>query len=51
MDTRFPFKGEHGDRAPFCANCHNLLGPVLSSPGRFTAFPPSNDNWLNRYKG
>jgi hypothetical protein len=35
-----------GMPAPFCANCHNVLGGVDSASGRFTGWPPGDDNRL-----
>ncbi|MER6614717.1 hypothetical protein [Streptomyces xantholiticus] len=38
--------GLPGRRAPFCANCNHMLQGLSSSHGRFTGFPPSDDNWI-----
>ncbi|WP_149181829.1 YwqJ-related putative deaminase [Streptomyces sp. TRM49041] len=35
-----------GRRAPFCANCNHMLQGLPSSHGRFTGFPPSEENWI-----
>ncbi|MFB7534574.1 hypothetical protein ACFC0C_41545 [Streptomyces sp. NPDC056178] len=38
--------GLPGRRAPFCANCNHMLNGLPSSHGRFTGFPPSEENWI-----
>ncbi|MGW2819044.1 hypothetical protein [Streptomyces sp. NPDC001415] len=38
--------GLTGRAAPFCANCNHMLQGVPSSHGRFTGFPPSEENWI-----
>jgi hypothetical protein len=38
--------GLTGRAAPFCANCNHMLRGVPSSHGRFTGFPPSDENWI-----
>ncbi|MER5560995.1 hypothetical protein ABT071_20570 [Streptomyces sp. NPDC002506] len=38
--------GLTGRSAPFCANCNHMLQGVPSSHGRFTGFPPSEENWI-----
>ncbi|MEV8526407.1 hypothetical protein AB0451_19940, partial [Streptomyces sp. NPDC052000] len=38
--------GLAGRSAPFCANCNHMLQGVPSSHGRFTGFPPSDENWI-----
>lgn len=39
--------GKGGVRpAPFCANCNGTLHGVASTTGRFTGFPPSDDNLI-----
>ncbi|GCD44000.1 YwqJ-related putative deaminase [Streptomyces paromomycinus] len=38
--------GLPGRRAPFCANCNHMLQGLPSSHGRFTGFPPSDENWI-----
>ncbi|MEU9102347.1 hypothetical protein [Streptomyces sp. NPDC048361] len=38
--------GLPGRSAPFCANCDHMLKDVPSSYGRFTGFPPSEENWI-----
>ncbi|MFD5633758.1 putative T7SS-secreted protein [Streptomyces sp. NPDC127077] len=42
MNTHFPYMGG-GKPAPFCANCHNVLGGVDSVAGRFPGWPPSDE--------
>ncbi|MEK2474102.1 hypothetical protein [Streptomyces noursei] len=49
--VEFPFlkdsgTGMRGRRAPFCANCNHMLEGMPSSHGRFTGFPPSDENWM-----
>ncbi|WP_108999556.1 YwqJ-related putative deaminase [Streptomyces rishiriensis] len=49
--VEFPFMsdkatGAAGKSAPFCANCNHMLQGVPSSHGRFTGFPPSDENWI-----
>ena len=51
VSVRFPFlkdteSGAPGRPAPFCANCDHMLQGVPSSAGRFTGYPPSDDNFL-----
>lgn len=53
VSVQFPFlkdpeTGIPGRPAPFCANCNHMLQDVPSSAGRFTAYPPSDDNFLPR---
>ncbi|MFD3578532.1 hypothetical protein [Streptomyces sp. NPDC058644] len=38
--------GAPGRPAPFCANCNHMLHGVPSSHGRFTGYPPSDENWI-----
>ncbi|MEJ8650784.1 hypothetical protein WKI65_22525 [Streptomyces sp. MS1.AVA.3] len=38
--------GLPGRRAPFCANCNHMLQGLPTSHGRFTGFPPSDENWI-----
>ncbi|MFI9231085.1 hypothetical protein [Streptomyces rimosus] len=38
--------GLPGRRAPFCANCNHMLQGLPSGHGRFTGFPPSDENWI-----
>ncbi|WP_316754205.1 YwqJ-related putative deaminase [Streptomyces herbicida] len=38
--------GTPGRAAPFCANCNHMLRGVPSSHGRFTGYPPSDENWI-----
>ncbi|MGC3000174.1 hypothetical protein ACPF8X_17860 [Streptomyces sp. G35A] len=38
--------GAPGRAAPFCANCNHMLQGVPTSHGRFTGFPPSDENWI-----
>ncbi|WGD42867.1 YwqJ-related putative deaminase [Streptomyces cathayae] len=38
--------GAPGRAAPYCANCNHMLQGVPSSHGRFTGFPPSDENWI-----
>ncbi|MFI9563589.1 hypothetical protein [Streptomyces rishiriensis] len=38
--------GAAGRAAPFCANCNHMLQGVPTSHGRFTGFPPSDENWI-----
>ncbi|MFG2286542.1 hypothetical protein ACGFOU_10845 [Streptomyces sp. NPDC048595] len=38
--------GLPGRRAPFCANCNHMLQGLPSSHGKFTGFPPSDENWI-----
>ncbi|MFJ6904194.1 YwqJ-related putative deaminase [Streptomyces griseoluteus] len=38
--------GVQGRSAPFCANCNHMLRGVPSSHGRFTGYPPSDENWI-----
>lgn len=35
-----------GMPAPFCVNCHNVLGGVESSTGRFDGWPPSDEHLI-----
>ncbi|MGH3907778.1 MAG: hypothetical protein ACRDTE_26905 [Pseudonocardiaceae bacterium] len=42
----FPFEDRGVRPAPCCANCNALLKDVPSNAGRFTGYPPSNDNLL-----
>ncbi|MEU6014607.1 hypothetical protein ABZ826_11270 [Streptomyces sp. NPDC047515] len=49
--VEFPFlknpeTGARGRSAPFCANCNHMLEGMPSSHGRFTGFPPSDENWI-----
>ncbi|MEU7584298.1 hypothetical protein AB0B50_42725 [Streptomyces sp. NPDC041068] len=37
--------GTPGRPAPFCANCNFMLDGMPSSHGRFTGYPPSDENW------
>ncbi|MCX4730598.1 YwqJ-related putative deaminase [Streptomyces sp. NBC_01363] len=39
--------GLPGRRAPFCANCNHMLEGLPSRHGRFTGFPPSDENWIS----
>lgn len=48
--VEFPFltdktTGTLGRPAPFCANCNLMLKGLKSSHGRFTGYPPSDENW------
>ncbi|MFB6816434.1 YwqJ-related putative deaminase [Streptomyces sp. NPDC056347] len=38
--------GLQGRRAPFCANCNHILEGLPSKNGRFTGYPPSEENWI-----
>ncbi|CAM5276098.1 hypothetical protein SALBM217S_08348 [Streptomyces griseoloalbus] len=38
--------GAPGRAAPYCANCNHMLQGVPSSHGRFTGYPPSDENWI-----
>ncbi|MYS24961.1 MULTISPECIES: putative T7SS-secreted protein [unclassified Streptomyces] len=42
MNTHFVYT-RGGMPAPFCANCHQVLGDVTSVAGRFPGWPPSDD--------
>ncbi|MFB7079842.1 hypothetical protein [Streptomyces sp. NPDC056308] len=49
--VEFPFlknkeTGLPGKGAPFCANCYNMLPDMPSPHGRFTGYPPSDENWI-----
>ncbi|MFB8249871.1 hypothetical protein ACFY3O_05535 [Streptomyces sp. NPDC001046] len=49
--VEFPFMkhketGLPGRPAPFCANCNHMLEGVPSTHGRYTGFPPSDENWI-----
>ncbi|MCX5376716.1 hypothetical protein [Streptomyces sp. NBC_00091] len=49
--VEFPFMkdrttGVIGRGAPFCANCYHMLPGVPSPHGRFTGYPPSDENWI-----
>ncbi|MFH9014093.1 hypothetical protein ACH4C6_22265 [Streptomyces sp. NPDC017943] len=49
--VEFPFMkhketGLPGRPAPFCANCNHMLDGVPSTHGRYTGFPPSDENWI-----
>ncbi|MFJ9076505.1 hypothetical protein ACIRO3_14775 [Streptomyces sp. NPDC102278] len=49
--VEFPFlknreTGIPGFGAPFCANCYNMLPGMPAKNGRFTGYPPSDDNWI-----
>ncbi|MFJ5227950.1 hypothetical protein [Streptomyces sp. NPDC088400] len=49
--VEFPFlknrsTGTPGRDAPFCANCYNMLPGMPTKNGRFTGYPPSDENWI-----
>ncbi|WP_307783960.1 YwqJ-related putative deaminase [Streptomyces spinoverrucosus] len=49
--VEFPFMkhketGLPGRPAPFCANCNHMLEGTPSTHGRYTGFPPSDENWI-----
>ncbi|MFE3940481.1 hypothetical protein ACFXPV_01140 [Streptomyces sp. NPDC059118] len=49
--VEFPFlknreTGLPGKGAPFCANCYSMLPEMPSPHGRFTGYPPSDENWI-----
>ncbi|MFC3352311.1 hypothetical protein ACFOOM_33770, partial [Streptomyces echinoruber] len=49
--VEFPFMkhketGLPGRPAPFCANCNHMLEGVPSTHGRYTGYPPSDENWI-----
>ncbi|RSS46744.1 hypothetical protein EF912_27285, partial [Streptomyces sp. WAC07061] len=49
--VEFPFMkdretGVIGRGAPFCSNCYHMLPGVPSPHGRFTGYPPSDENWI-----